>query len=121
MTRVVWVIKMPNASEHLGMLPAIISSFEDRVADQLNNRYAHGGGYHPWGKGEFSLVDVGLNASLQTGEFKELHWTDGVETDDPFKEIARTETRHERVYLFEACILAIVDKVTGELNVTRVD
>lgn len=121
MSRVVWTIQLRNPSNWLGMMPTIISSYEDRVADQLNKRYAHGGGYAPWGKGEFSLADASTNAGDVAGKFKELCWTDGVETDEPFREVARTETRHEIVYLFEAEVLVIVDKVAGELDVTRVN
>ena len=121
MPRVIWTIQLRQPAAWLGMLPTIISSYEDRVADQLNKRYAHGGGYGPWGKGEFSLADADTNAGDVAGKFKKLCWTDGADTDEPFREVARAETRHEIVYLFEGEVLAIVDKVTNELDVTRVN
>ena len=124
MSRVVWNLQSRSggASHLLGMLPYIISSCEDRAADQLNKRYKHGGGYAPWGKGEFSLVDTNRNAFDVLGKFKALAWQNAAgETDEPYLEIAHAETRHEHVYLFEAAVLAIVDKETGDLNVTRVD
>ena len=121
MSRVIWTIQMPHHAQWLGMLPVILISYEDRVADQLNKRYAHGGGYAPWGKGEFSIHDSEHNAAGVAGDFKALHWKSGEETDEPMMEVARMETRYERVYLFESEVLAIVDKETGELNVTRVN
>lgn len=43
--------------EDLGYLPGFLSDADSRPArEQLDERYAHGGGYRPFGKGEWQFV-----------------------------------------------------------------
>ncbi|QWY83322.1 hypothetical protein [Rhizobium phage RHph_X3_2] len=44
--------------DHLGFLPMILQSDDPRpVAEQIAERYAHGGGYHPSKDSKWKLVD----------------------------------------------------------------
>lgn len=43
-----WLVRDQNAAQLLGYIPAFIDADDDRpVAEQINERYAHGGGWRP--------------------------------------------------------------------------
>ena len=42
----VWQLESADAIERLGYIPQIIMASETPVVEQVNERYAHGGGWH---------------------------------------------------------------------------
>jgi len=103
-----WVTRNP---EMLGMLPMIISEYDGRpAAEQIEERYAHGGGYSPYGKGKWAL----------SGESTLLEARLEYQGDRPLREIARIRLKTETVIVFEYAFVAILGD-DEELNVTRMD
>lgn len=96
-------------NEHLtGLLPLIISDRDPRpVKDQIEDRYAHGGGYRPLN---------GFKLKRPATSVLYLHYPG----DPPFYEVARTQVRDELVVLFDSSFVAIIQP-DGSFAVTRMD
>lgn len=97
-------------TDMLGFLPEIIYSHIDApAAEQITERYAHGGGYKP--RPGFELVPGGL------GDAKLSY-----RGDPDLREMARIYLPYscELVILFEHSFVGIVSD-EGELSVTRMD
>lgn len=93
--------------EHLGYLTEILMSDDPRpVADQLNDRYAHGGGYHPGTRWSLNLGTLSLQYP----------------GDPPLKPLARFRfpLSKEVAYLYDCQWLVIVQE-DNSFAVTRVD
>lgn len=96
--RMQWLLTHPRATpEHLGYVPSFFSEDDPRPArEQLDERYAHGGGFRP-----------ALGAlRLHPGNAGRAYLT--YPGDPPFPEIARTTLRDERLIFFDRSYLAIV-------------
>lgn len=103
-----WITRNP---EMLGMLPMILSEHDRRpAAVQIEERYQHGGGYAPHGKGKWRLSDQDTLLDAQ------LYYPG----DRPLREIARLRLETETVFVFEHAFVAILGD-DEELNVTRMD
>ena len=96
-------------NEHLaGYIPDFLSVHDPRPAvEQLNENYAHGGGWHPF-KG-FMLVKLSRE---QYG----LAYPD----DPPMREMSRGVLRDETIVLFESSWVAVIQK-DGSYEVARMD
>jgi hypothetical protein len=93
--------------EMLGYLPQLIGTqFSGTVAEQLNENYAHGGGYHPFGEGQWRM-----NPATHILQYP---------GDPPFRPLAMTKIREETVYFYNSALLAIVQP-DGKFAITRVD
>ena len=92
----------------LGYIPDHIVRVDDPrpIKDQVASNYAHGGGYSPWGKGEFKL-------DLKTKVLK-------YPGDPPFKPIAELQVRDELFIMYRSAISAIVQK-NGSFDIIRMD
>lgn len=63
-----WTVKFPHNLEDLGLLPMIFDRNDKRPAkEQVNDRYAHGGGYRPIDGFKFIVGDnsVGRATSIK--------------------------------------------------------
>ena len=107
----------PDAeAEHLGFVPDFFDDTDPRpAAEQLAERYAHGGGWSPFGKGTWrhrtsdgALIWPG---SPEDGEPDEVH---------PLIAISVLPLSGERLLFFTSALLAVV-KDDGSFEVTRVD
>lgn len=101
--------------DDLGLLPMFWFDADPRSAsDQLNERYAHGGGFSPFGDGKFRL------------DYRETGCLLKYPGDTPFREIARAilhsgQDSQEEIIVFDAAIVVIRQPKTGEFVVTRCD
>ena len=88
----------------LGFLPLLLSEDDPRtVAKQLDDTYAHGGGWRPikgWRLGEGDVLDY-----------------DG---DEPLTPLAEAWLRNERIVFYRHALLAVFQP-DGSFEVTRVD
>lgn len=92
-----------------GFLPEIIQSGDDRpAAEQLDARYAHGGGFMPFEGFTLNRWETVGKAFITYPE------------DPPLREVSRAVLRDETLILFECEWLAIVQK-GGSYKITRVD
>lgn len=83
----------------------LIPEDERKVKDQLNDRYAHGGGYRPF-KG-FKLDRMTMT----------LHYPG----DPPFKPAAMTTIGDEQVFFYPSGAWLLILQPNGDYEVTRVD
>ena len=104
----VWKLLHPKMTEaHLGYLPRLINeTFPGKVAQQLAKNYAHGGGYIPFGRGQWEM-DPKDHSLKYPG-------------DPRLKPIASTKIRDEELYFYNHALLAIVQP-DGDFVVVRVD
>jgi len=119
-----WAVKS-GARADLGWLPMILRTDDKRkLREQLQERYAHGGGYSPFpNKDEFSLEIHRLRPGRATLTWKEKD-PDPTEADycEVFTERARCffpETQ-ELAILFDSAVLVIVD-ASDNFEIVRVD
>ena len=89
---------------HMGRIPDMLSDFDPRPAkEQLDAGYQHGGGWR-------SLPKVKL---LPDGRLK-------FPGDRPFRPIAEIRLREERIVLYEAGLVAVVQS-DGSFEISRMD
>ena len=102
----VWIGLDPRFTPRsLGMLVEILQADDPRsIKEQLEDRYAHGGGWRPI-KG-FTMRQNNV-----------LHYPG----DQPFKPVAKTEINGEIVIFYPKCSLLAVVAQDGTFAVTRVD
>lgn len=90
----------------LGFLPELISEADPRpVAKQLENAYAHGGGWRPMDG--FRIVDKETMTILYPG-------------DPPMKPVAISSCHNEMLYFYPHDFLLIMQK-DGTFEIARVD
>lgn len=91
-----------------GYLPFILSNNDPRPAsEQLDDRYAHGGGYNPF-EGFKLIVNKDNSYALQ------------YPNDPPMRELSQAFLHEEKLVLFEGSWLAIIQPC-GDHVITRVD
>lgn len=91
----------------LGFLPQIVSSLDPRsISEQINANYAHGGGWHPWGKGQWTF-----DATSKTLKYP---------GDPTFKPIAELQVRNELFIVYQNAICVALQK-DGTFEVQRMD
>lgn len=101
-----WVLLHPQATpEHLGMIPSFLLTSDPRpAAEQIDDRYRHGGGWTPVPK--FRLApDTGILS---------------YPGDPPLVPIAMTKLREEVIYFYDHSWLAILQP-DGSSEVSRLD
>jgi hypothetical protein len=98
-----WVVFKPNVD--LGFLPGLIDEGDQRrVAEQLNDRYAHGGGWRP-------MPGFKLDLDTMTLKYPE---------DPPMKPLAAAVLRDETLVFYDYSFLMIL-QMSGSFEVSRVD
>lgn len=91
----------------IGFLPEIIRADDHRpVREQIASRYAHGGGYSPFGEGKWKL-DPTTHVLTYPG-------------DESFAPLASAQIGEETIYVYASAIVAIVQP-DGSFAVTRMD
>lgn len=102
-----WKLLHPKMTmDHLGFLPSFLQVEDPRpVSEQINERYAHGGGWSPYGKGKWK--HLGEHTLKFPG-------------DPPLKPLAEAKLRRETVVFYESAVLAVFQP-DGTFEVTRVD
>jgi hypothetical protein len=92
--------------DHLGWLVDILTSDDKRpIKEQLEDRYAHGGGFRP-------IKGFKMNPKTLIMRFP---------GDRPFKPAAATTINHEKVVFYPYCSLLAIIQPNGDFDVTRVD
>jgi hypothetical protein len=101
-----WKLLHPKMTmEHLGLLPIIITSADPRPAkDQINERYAHGGGWSPLPKWRIDIET--LNAKYPG--------------DPVYKPLAKLELPKETVAFYDHSWVAII-QLDGSYEMSRMD
>ena len=90
----------------LGFLPDILTNEDPRsVKEQLEDRYAHGGGWR----------------SIPGMKFNPKTWVMRFPGDSPFKPAAFTKIGSEMVIFYPNCSLLAIVQPDGTYEVTRVD
>lgn len=113
----IWLLMHPQAEpEHLGFVPQFFDDQDPRpAAEQLAERYAHGGGWHSFGKGLFRVREhdgaLIFPGSPEDGEPDEVY---------PLIAIAALPLSGERLRFYTSALLAVV-KDDDSFEVTRVD
>lgn len=98
-----WQLLTPGALDLLGYIPTFLYEDDPRpAAGQFNERYAHGGGWRPMNKWEFS-----------GGQIK-------YPGDPPYEPVARGQLRHETIYVYHHSWVCIVQP-DGSFQVARMD
>lgn len=104
--RMIWQTRFDP--EALGFLPEFVSSLDERPSvEQLNEGYAHGGG---WNKFE------GMTLTQDEHGFYALNYPG----DPAYTEIARTLLRDETIVLFQHSWVAVIAP-SGGYEVARMD
>jgi hypothetical protein len=100
-----WELLHPGMTpEHLGLLPLMLDESDPRPAkDQFNERYGHGGGWHPM-KG-FKLHEN--NSLTYPG-------------DPPLKPLAQLQFRNELIVFYDHAFVAIIHQ-DRSFEVCRMD
>jgi len=97
----------PIKGWRLGILPQFFDEADPRPArEQINENYAHGGGWHPF-------------EGFELGQDKKGYYLDYPE-DPPMREIARAKLRDETIVLFQYDWVAIIQK-DGTFEIASVD
>lgn len=103
-----WKIVEPHETEELGLLPAIFNPADPRPArEQIEDRYAHGGGWRPYGKGKWT-IDYADGGTLRYPE------------DPAMRPWAALELNDEMVLVYDCSIIAVVQR-DGTFDVLRMD
>jgi hypothetical protein len=101
-----WILDSRFTPDHLGYLPDILQTGDKRpVKDQLNERYAHGGGWRP-------IAGFALDPNSFVLTFPE---------DQPYRPAAACHLGEELVIFYPQCSLLCVVQRDGAWEVTRVD
>jgi hypothetical protein len=105
----VWIAIDPGFDPRmLGLLPEILDADDKRpVKDQLDDRYAHGGGWRPFPENHFKLERMSMTLRFPG--------------DPPFRPAAFTQLGDETVVFYPSCSLLAVIQPDGKYEVTRVD
>lgn len=94
-------------AEMLGYIPQIITELDDRpVREQVAERYAHGGGFSPFGQGSWRL-NKDTKAISYPG-------------DPEYQPLFSTQIRDETVVVYDHAIVAVIQS-SGEFDVIRMD
>jgi hypothetical protein len=105
MTPTIW-FRLDPTLRSLGFLPDIVMAEDKRpVKEQLEDRYAHGGGFRP-------IKGFKLNPKTLVLRFP---------GDDPFKPGATAKINDETVVFYPYCSLLMILQRDGKFEVTRVD
>lgn len=102
-----WKLLRPDLTlDVLGLIPDIITVRDPRsVAEQVADRYAHGGGWSPYGQDKWQMDEDGT-----------LHYPG----DPAFKPLAMTEVHGETVRFYDHAIVS-VRHTDGSFSVVRMD
>lgn len=108
-----WALLHPRATaEHLGHLVEFLAVSDPRpVREQINERYAHGGGWRP-SNPKYWRVSADQQRLTYDGK--------GEEPDEHFGVIASCLVREELVILFENSWVGIFQK-DGTFEIARMD
>lgn len=99
-----WIM-LNSRPDDLGLIPSFFLDSDPRPArEQLNERYAHGGGWHP-------MTGFTLDSNKLTLNYPE---------DPPLRMLAMANLHHEKIMLFEYSWMVIQQK-DGSYEVGRVD
>jgi hypothetical protein len=113
----IWMLMHPQAeATHLGFVPQFFDDEDPRPAsEQLEERYAHGGGWHPFGRGQWRVrqSDGALifPGSPEDGEPDEVY---------PLIAVSALPLSGERLFFYTSALLAVA-KDDDSFEVTRVD
>lgn len=110
-------IPLTRLVEALGFIPSIISTGEGLFRDRINQNYQHGGGWQPFGAGEWQITPDGI---LQYGD------PDGDDPDPPRYPLARArfedEDEDEELFVYPNAWVAIrLQGSTESFEVSRLD
>lgn len=102
-----WLLLKPEAEDLLGYLPGFLHADDPRPpAAQFDDRYAHGGGWQPFGQGQW---ECDRQARIRF-------------PGDPWLEpLAMTEVSGELVVLYPYAMVAIFRAADGTFEVARLD
>lgn len=102
-----WKILDPRVEPaDLGLVPYIISQLDGRpVAEQVADKYAHGGGWSPYGQDKWRMDEDGT-----------LHYPG----DPAFKPWAMTQVGVEIVRFYDHALVSVLHG-DGTLSVVRLD
>ena len=90
-----------------GMIPSMLSAHDERSAkEQINENYAHGGGWRSFAGFTLSEHDDGYRIDYPE--------------DPSFRELGRAKLRDEKIVLFEASWVAIIQP-DGTYEISRMD
>lgn len=100
-----WELFRPDALDWLGYLPQIILHSDPRpVKEQVRERYAHGGGWHPFEGFVFSPEKLTIKYP----------------GDPAYKALARTEVNEETVIVYPHAWVLVLQK-DGSYEISRMD
>lgn len=100
----IWTLHRPMHLDRLGLLPQMLHESDPRPArDQLNEGYAHGGGWRP------------MDGWLHIDEFA-VQYPD----DPPYLPIATTSLRNEVIAVYDHAWVAIFQP-DGTFEICRMD
>ena len=107
MTRQTWIVYDQKRLPLLGYIPHMLSSDDPRsLAEQINENYAHGGGWNPMiGKWK-------LDPDTKTIQYP---------GDPAYKPIAATQIRDELLIVYADAWVCIVNLRTLKFEVSRMD
>lgn len=92
--------------EALGYLPVIVTADGGKIKDQINAKYAHGGGYSPFGEGKW--------------KFDPQNKTLKYPGDSPLRGIAELQVGDELLIFFDHAICCVAQS-DGSFDVVRMD
>lgn len=100
------IIRVPFTIEHVGMIPTFLNILDRRPAvDQINEGYAHGGGWRPLSGYKMDFKNFSLTFAGDTRK----------------SPIAIIPLNDELVLVYEYGYVAIIDAITKTVAVARLD
>jgi hypothetical protein len=97
--------------EWLGIIPLFLNERDERpAAAQINDEYAHGGGWRPMGNDKWTLKR----------DIHELVYDEGSEDAEHYIPLASAQLRDEKLFFYDCAWVAIVQP-DGSFEVARLD
>lgn len=97
--------------EWLGIIPLFLNERDERpAAAQINDEYAHGGGWRPLNNGKW-IMDKPTGLLVYDAEG---------ESPESYRPLAEARLRDERLYFYDCAWVAIVQP-DGSFEVSRLD
>lgn len=107
-----WNFYTGKGWELAGFIPSFLYLGDPRpAAEQFNERYAHGGGWFPFGKDDWALIQPNSVLNRYTLKYQ---------GEEKYAALAFTQLRDETIVVFEYAWVAIVQP-DGTFEVARMD
>lgn len=104
--------------EALGFIPSFVSRHEGTLAERFNKAYSHGGGWSPFGQGEWQQSSEGVLQYGDPSKFEPLY--PGDQPDPPMSPLVEARIGNEILRIYPHAWVSITQP-DGSFEVMRMD